>query len=302
MRALLEADGGPVLAVHGGAGRWPQDPSLRARVQRGLREAVEAGLAELAAGRSALAAVVAAVEVLEDCEVTNAGRGSVRSREGHFELDAAVMEGAGRRAGAVAGVRRLRHPVRAALEVLRDGRHVLLWGEGAEGLALERGCEAVAPEHFAVESAGPRPQSSGTVGAVARDARGDLAAATSTGGTPGKRGGRLSDSCLVGAGTWAENATCAVSATGDGEYFIRSAFAHAVACALRPGTATLEEACARALASVSELGGHGGCVAVDRSGCVALPFDTAGMPRAVGRSGRIELAIDPRPSTATGPA
>jgi isoaspartyl peptidase/L-asparaginase-like protein (Ntn-hydrolase superfamily) len=272
---------GPVLAVHGGAGRLPTDAGYRDTAAAALRRALEAGLAQLRSRTGALEAAVAAAEVLEDCPVMNAGRGSVLTCDGGVEMDAAVMDGAGRRAGGVAGVRALAHPVRAALCVLRDGRHVLLAGDGAERFARERGCAAAEPEgHVTPERRAQleawRARSGGTVGAVALDAEGHLAAATSTGGTTGKLPGRVSDSCLIGSGTWADDATCAVSATGLGELFIRSAFAHEVDALLRLGGLDLDAACRRALERVD---GRGGCIAVDCQGRVALPFGTPGMAR-----------------------
>jgi len=192
---------------------------------------------------------------------------------------------AGGQAGAVAGVSRIAHPVRAALAVLQDGRHVLLAGAGAESLARARGCREADAESFVTarrRAQFERRQASGqggTVGAVARDAQGHLAAATSTGGMSGKLAGRVSDSCQIGAGTWADNASCAVSATGFGEFFVRSAFAHEVDAGMRLGGLPLGTACERALAAVSAAGGSGGCIAVDHAGSLALPFTTARMAR-----------------------
>jgi beta-aspartyl-peptidase (threonine type) len=275
----------PVLAVHGGAGRIPDDPDWAEVAGRGLRQSLELGRSVLSRGGDALEAVVAAVEVLEDCEVLNAGRGSVLTRDGGVEMDAAVMAGDGGRAGAVACVSRIAHPVRAALLVLRDGRHVLLAGDGAEALARAGGCPEADPESFVTSRRRTQlerretPRDGATVGAVARDARGHLAAATSTGGTAGKLAGRISDSCQIGAGTWADDATCAVSATGDGELFVRTAFAHEVDALVRHAGLPLTEACEHALARVSAAGGDGGCIAVDREGGLALPFTAARMAR-----------------------
>ena len=272
----------------------------------GLAEALDAGHRVLAGGGPALDAVVAAVAVLEEHEIFNAGRGSVLTATGEVEMDAAVMDGAARAAGAVAGVRRIAHPVEGALAVLRDGAHVLLTGAGAEELAAERGLVRVAPEAFVTavrrdelarvlaRRSGPREGAAGTVGAVARDAQGHLAAATSTGGMVGVRPGRVSDSCLIGAGTWADDATCAVSGTGHGEAFIRAAFAHEVDAGMRHAGLDLGTACERALAAVRAVGGSGGCVAVSRHGPPAVPFDSEGMPRgAIGVDGRVRVAIAP---------
>lgn len=270
----------------------------------GLEEALAAGGRVLASGGSALDAVVAAVVVLEDCPVFNAGCGGVLNAQGELELDAALMEGTTRRAGAVAGLRGFR-PVEAARAVLEDDRHVLLAGAGADAFAREAGLAPVDAagwitgfrreqwrRHLAALEA---DRSGGTVGAVARDGAGRLAAATSTGGILGKRPGRVSDSALVGSGTWADDRSCAVSATGEGELFIRAAFAARIDAALRGGV-PLAAACDAALAEVSGLGGSGGCIAVDRDGNVAMPFDTPGMPRGVLRPGgppRVALLADP---------
>jgi isoaspartyl peptidase/L-asparaginase-like protein (Ntn-hydrolase superfamily) len=289
---------GFALAIHGGAGGLPRDARVAREMESGLRVALEAGAALLASGGGALDAAVAAVRVLESAPVFNAGRGSVLSASGQVEMDAAVMEGEKRRAGAVACVRRLEHPVEAAREVLRDGRHVVLSGEGAEAFALSAGVRAVDPDSLVTpfrrdqleraqmpgtESRGGGP-GGGTVGAVARDGDGHLAAATSTGGLVGKRPGRVSDSALIGCGTWADDASCAVSATGQGEIFIRTVFAHAVDVAVRAGV-PLPEACAGALAEVEGLGGSGGCIALDARGAIAMPFDMPAMARGVVREG-----------------
>lgn len=296
-----------MLVVHGGAGALHADESVRgAAAREGLSAALAAGSALLAEGGTALAAVVAAVTRLEACPIFNAGPGSVLNEAGEIELDAAVMEGATRRAGAVAGLRRVAHPVAAALAVLEDDRHVLLAGAGAEAFAHAAGVPEVDPASLVTPArreqwlrAGPggRRRGGGTVGAVARDRHGHLAAATSTGGILAKRPGRISDSALIGCGTWADDATCAISATGDGELFIRSAFAKSVDAWLRHGGLPLEEACARALADVASLGGSGGCIAVDRRGRIATPFDTPGMARGSWRAG-FEPVLALGPATA----
>jgi isoaspartyl peptidase/L-asparaginase-like protein (Ntn-hydrolase superfamily) len=276
--------------VHGGAGRVPAadiDPAYAPRAAAGLRAALAAGGDLLCAGGSALEAAIAAVRELERCEAFNAGRGCVLDRDGGVGLDAAVMDGNGRRAGGVIGVARIAHPIDAALAVLRDGRHVLLTGEGAERFARAAGLVIVEPDHHVTplrraqlaRVRGERPQSGGTVGAVACDAAGHLAAATSTGGMVARHPGRVADSALPGCGTWADDATCAVSATGHGEFFIRCAFAHDVAARMRYAGRDLDTACAEALAEVAALGGTGGCIALDARGNTALRFDTPDMPR-----------------------
>jgi beta-aspartyl-peptidase (threonine type) len=276
------------ILVHGGAGIITPDreDALRA----GVRAAATAGDAILVAGGSALDAVVAAVRELERCEEFNAGRGCVLDRDGGVALDAAVMEGSARRAGGVIGVARIAQPVEAALAVLRDGRHVLLAGEGAERFARAAGLAIVDPAYHVTDErraqlarvlADPARARGGTVGAVARDAYGHLAAATSTGGLVARAPGRVADSALPGSGTWADDATCAVSATGLGEFFIRAGFARDVDARMRYAGRDLAAACREALAEVAALGGHGGCIAVAAHGDAVLHFDTPDMPRGV---------------------
>jgi isoaspartyl peptidase/L-asparaginase-like protein (Ntn-hydrolase superfamily) len=289
-----------VVAVHGGAGAWDLDLARGEVIRSALTEALAAAGALLAAGAPALDAVVAAVCVLEDCAELNAGRGSVLNADGELEMDAAVMDGTGLRAGAVAAVAGLRNPVQGARAVLEDGAHVLLVGAGAERFARARGVESVSPESMITgarraelaralarrgEAGAAGRSGHGTVGAVARDLHGHLAAATSTGGTTAKHPGRVGDSPVFGAGTWAEDGVCAVSATGQGELFVRAGFAHSVAAGMSLAGLALEAACESALARVAALGGRGGCVAVDAAGRVAMPYSTPGMPRGVLRAG-----------------
>ena len=246
-----------VLAIHGGAGpapegeadggasRWPGQAD-------GLVAALRAGLAVLSGGGPALEAVIAAVTVLEDDEHWNAGRGSALTALGAVEMDAAVADGYSRRVGGVASVTGVRHPILAARAVMDDGRHVLLAGPGAEAFACDAGLAFEPPEWFVTDrrrqdlarylsiAAGP---GGGTVGAVARDRAGHLAAATSTGGRTGQLPGRVGDSPIPGAGTWADDASCALSATGIGEAFVRAAFAHEVDARLRLEGVDLDSAC-----------------------------------------------------------
>lgn len=278
-----------VLAIHGGAGpaplheaqgaaRWPGQAA-------GLGAALRAGLAVLADGGPALDAVTAAVMVLEDDDHWNAGRGSALTADGTVEMDAAVADGRDRRIGGVACVTGVRHPVLAARAVMDDGRHVLLSGLGAEALAREAGLAFELPEWFVTER---RRQAlanwlaaagGGTVGAVARDRDGHLAAATSTGGRNGQLPGRIGDSPIPGAGTWADDAVCAVSATGIGEAFLRAAFAHEVDARIRLEGVDLATACQEALAAVTAAGGNGGCIAVTGEGPPVMPFTTDLMHR-----------------------
>lgn len=283
-----------VLAIHGGAGPAPDDPDVAAArwpgQASGLAAALRAGLAVLSDGGPALEAVVAAVAALEDDAHWNAGRGSALTAAGTVEMDAAVADGASRLFGGVAAVTGVRHPVLAARAVMDDGRHVLLAGAGGEAFAREIGLAFEPGQWFVtdrrrrdlarrVADGGPAPSGGSTVGAVARDVDGHLAAATSTGGRTGQRPGRVGDSAIPGAGTWADDATCALSATGIGEAFLRAAFGHEVDARLRLGGAELEGACRAALEAVRGAGGEGGCIALTAAGPPVLPFTTTLMHR-----------------------
>jgi len=269
------------IVVHGGAGIWPQDAHDAARV--GMEAAIAAGHAVLAAGGDAMAAVEAAVVVLEDDPIFNAGRGAALDERGGVLLDAAIMRGGDRAAGSVAALRGIRNPVRAARAVLEDGRHLMLVGEPASTFARGLGLDTAPEAWFRTEArqrafeAGDASRG-GTVGAVARDARGGLAAATSTGGSARKHPGRVGDSPLVAAGTWADDATAAISCTGDGEAIIRVALAHEIDALMRHAGLPLADACERALAGLRHLG-TAGLIAVGAEG-IATPFTTAAMPRA----------------------
>lgn len=292
-----------VLAIHGGAGpapagdrdggasRWP-------RQAEGLAAALRAGLAVLSDGGPALEAVIAAVALLEDDEQWNAGRGSALTSAGTVEMDAAVADGRSRLLAGVACVTGVRHPVEAARAVLEDGRHVLLAGPGAEDVARAAGLRFESADWFVTERRRQALEefAVGTVGAVARDSGGHLAAATSTGGRTGQRPGRIGDSPIPGAGTWADDATCAVSATGIGEAFLRAAFAHEVDARLRLTGVDLDTACQEALAAVHAAGGDGGCIAVAPAGPPVLPFSTALMHRGWAEvGGPLWLAARPGP-------
>jgi isoaspartyl peptidase/L-asparaginase-like protein (Ntn-hydrolase superfamily) len=275
-----------VLLIHGGAGT-ASTPERARRQRLGLEEALDHGTAALAAGGSALDAVELAVRALEACGSFNAGAGAVRDRDGGISMDAAVMSGPDRRVGAIAAVRPLRSPVAVARLVMERSPHVLLAGAGAEAFAAANGH----PLLPACARPDEEPSAHDTVGAVALDLAGRLAAATSTGGMSGKLPGRVGDSPVIGAGTWADQ-ELAVSATGHGEYFIRTAFAHQVVALVRTGR-TLADATAAALAEVRALGGDGGCIAVDRHGATTLPFITAAMPRGFASPARRWTAIAP---------
>lgn len=295
-----------MLAVHGGAGticRARMTPRREARYRIALTAALRAGYMVLEGGGSSTEAVIAAVVVLEDSPLFNAGRGAVFNAAGEHELDAAVMDGASHKTGAVAGARRVRNPVLAARAVMVHTPHVLLAGTAADDLARAQGLAIVAPDYFstpdrarALRRARARAAASpadrhGTVGAVALDRLGNLAAATSTGGYTNKMAGRVGDSPLVGAGTYADNASCAVSATGHGEIFIRAVLAYDVAARMRYLGETLRQAARRALDRVAALAGDGGLIAVDRAGNVAMPFISEGMYRGCARGGRYTTAI-----------
>ena len=274
------------IVVHGGAGGLPRDPGRLERMRSGAAAAVEAGHAVLAAGGAALDAVEAAVVVLEDDPEFNAGRGAALTEYGRVELDASMMDGSTRAAGAVAAVRGVRNPVRAARAVLEEGRHVLLVGPPATEFAATAGLAFEAETWFVTErerlalADGAFESARGTVGAVARDRSGRLAAATSTGGVSGQRLGRVGDSPLVGAGTWADDSTVAVSCTGHGESIIRSALAHEVDALLRHRGLGLQEACELAIRDLGRWGQDGGLIAVSSHGEVAATFNSAGMTRA----------------------
>ena len=309
----------PVIAIHGGAGTV-----TRAALTADQERAYHAALADvlrpprelLARGGSALDAVTLAVELLEECPLFNAGVGAVFTRDETHELDAAVMDGATLRAGAVACVNRIRRPVRAARAVLDHGEHVLLVGAGAERFAFDAGLERVDPAHFstparreqlhralaagqvvldhdgaaaaAASAAAPLDpdRKHGTVGAVALDAQGHLAAATSTGGMTGKRAGRVGDSPLPGAGTYADDRSAAISCTGTGEVFIRLAVAHDVCARMTYAGQSLEQAASEVVMQrLGAFGGSGGLIAVDARGHVAMPFNSEGMYRGWARVG-----------------
>jgi L-asparaginase / beta-aspartyl-peptidase len=289
------------LVIHGGAGTMQRSdltPALEAQIREALDAALDAGNAVLAGGGSALDAVSAAVVVLEDSPHFNAGKGAVFTADGTNELDAAIMDGTTLRAGAVAGLHRIRNPIRLARAVMEKSRHVMLIGDGAEKFAQSIGMELVDAEYFRTEhrwqqllearaaeaaNAGqvlPAAAYFGTVGALALDSRGHLAAATSTGGMTNKRWGRVGDAPIIGAGTYA-NADCAVSATGWGEFFIRLSVAHDICARVAYRGDSIDDAASEVIMRrVPALGGDGGAIAMDAKGHIAMPFNTSGMYRA----------------------
>jgi beta-aspartyl-peptidase (threonine type) len=294
------------LAIHGGAGAMrPKhgDPDHHEKAREGLRNALDAGAAILTDGGAALDAVEASVRMLEDDPCFNAGRGSVLTSEGVIELDAAIMDGRDRRAGAVAGLTTTRAPISLARRLMEHGPHVFLSGTGADQFARDAGLEQVDNAWFVTAERRRQLQELlagggfdadvkyGTVGAVARDSGGHVAAATSTGGLTAKRWGRIGDSPLIGAGTYADDRSAAVSATGSGEYFIRAVAAHQLAERVRLGGKSLKAALDHVLADVRELGGTGGLIAVGPTGDAAWGFTTPAMYRGAANAGSRKVAI-----------
>lgn len=326
------------LVLHGGAGvitRAEFSAAREAEYRAKLEEALNAGYAVLDRGGAALDAVTATINVLEDSPLFNAGTGAVLNAAGVCELDASIMDGRTRAAGGVAGVHHIKNPIDLARDVMTKSPHVLLAGEGAEQFARELGYAMLPPSYFVtplrqqqleraraadrketrrraaaglppipgfatVEENDPltRGHRYGTVGCVALDQAGNLAAGTSTGGLTNKKFGRIGDSPLIGAGTYADNATCGVSSTGTGEFFIRAVVACDIAARMRYLGASVADAAAAAIEAVGRLGGTGGVIALDREGRVAMPFNTPGMYRAVRlSSGRREIDIFAAPSS-----
>jgi beta-aspartyl-peptidase (threonine type) len=291
------------IALHAGAGtisRETLDPGTEAQIRATLEQAVRAGYAVLDKRGSSLDAVVAAVTVLEDSPHFNAGKGAVFNAQGKHELDASIMDGSHLQAGAVAAVQNIRNPILLARAVMLNSPHVMLTGSGAEEFAREQGIVFADDDYFFTERrwqqleearASSNPTAHvvsespdrwlSTVGAVALDCAGNLAAATSTGGTTNKRWGRIGDSPIIGAGTYADNRSCAVSATGHGEFFIRATVARDVCARVQfQGVSLHQAAQAVVMEQLVEMGGEGGIVALDRQGNIALTFNTPGMYRA----------------------
>jgi L-asparaginase / beta-aspartyl-peptidase len=297
------------LVIHGGAGtirREQMTPEREREYRAALTQALQAGHRILAAGGSSMDAVVAAINIMEDSPLFNAGRGAVFTNDGRNELDASIMDGRTLAAGAVAGVTRVRNPINLARAVMERSPHVMMAGAGAETFAEQQGLEMVAPEYFRTQARWDalqrardqerielseddrRPRSAtefddfkfGTVGAVALDRNGNLAAGTSTGGMTNKRWGRIGDAPIIGAGTYANNRTCAVSATGHGEYFIRNVVAYDI-CALVEyrGMRLADAADAVVMEKLVAQRGEGGVIAMDQQGNIAMPFNTPGMYR-----------------------
>lgn len=296
------------LVIHGGAGTIVKDdmtPELEKAYMEGLRDALTAGFAVLEEGGTAVNAVKAALVVLEDHILFNAGRGAVFTKKGVQEMDAAIMDGSSLAAGAVAGIRNVRNPIELAAEVMRNSNHVFLSGKGANDFAIKQGIKLEPDEYFfsqfrydqwkAIRDSDRysldhthlhleelmRDKKFGTVGAVACDAQGHLAAATSTGGMTNKKYGRIGDSPLIGIGTYANDATCAISCTGHGEMFIRAVASYDVSCLMEYRQLSLQEAMDVVVnKKLKSLHGEGGMIGVDGKGQHAMVFNSAGMYRA----------------------
>jgi beta-aspartyl-peptidase (threonine type) len=300
------------LVIHGGAGtilKEDMTPNLEKAYMDGLNQALDAGFAVLEEGGTAVNAVKASLVLLEDHVLFNAGRGAVFTKKGVQEMDAAIMDGTSLEAGAVAGVRNVRNPIELATEVMRNSNHVFLSGKGANDFAIKQGVKLEPDEYFfsqfrydqwkAIRDSDTysldhthhhleelmRDKKFGTVGAVACDQHGHLAAATSTGGMTNKKYGRIGDSPLIGAGTYANDATCAISCTGHGEMFIRAVASYDVSCLMEYSQLSLQEAMDRVVNNkLKQLNGEGGMIGVDGKGNHAMIFNSAGMYRAVKNS------------------
>ncbi|RYY22700.1 MAG: isoaspartyl peptidase/L-asparaginase [Chitinophagaceae bacterium] len=308
------------LVIHGGAGtilKQDMTPELESAYYLGLQEALNAGYAVLEEGGSAINAIKAALVILEDNILFNAGRGSVFTKKGVQEMDAAIMDGKTLAAGAIAGVRNVRNPIELATEVMRNSNHVFLSGKGANDFAIKQGVKLEPDEYFFSQFRYDqwkkirdsdnysldhthqeleelmRDKKFGTVGAVACDQEGNLAAATSTGGMTNKKYGRIGDSPIIGAGTYANNATCAISGTGHGEMFIRCVAAYDVSALMQYKNYTLQQAMDHVVKEkLVSIGGEGGLIGVDAEGNAAMVFNSAGMYRAMRSSdGSFDLAI-----------
>ena len=298
------------MVIHGGAGtiaRADMTEEKEAEIRATLKASVETGHEVLLAGGTSTDAVIAAINVMEDSPLFNAGNGAVFNAAGKHEMDASIMEGAGLNAGAVASVSQIKNPINLASRVMTDSEHVMLMGDGAEEFARQQGFEMMDPAYFYTDfrwqqlqriqakeglKADQQDQWFSTVGAVALDKHGDLAAGTSTGGTSNKRWGRVGDSPVIGAGTYANNNSCAVSATGHGEYFIRYVVAYNICNRVELGTSLKEAADTVVNDILVKASGEGGVIAMDRQGNIATPFNSEGMYRAsIDTEGVMKISI-----------
>ncbi len=281
------------IVIHGGAGgitRESYTPEQDAAYREALSEALRVGYEILKNGGNSLEAVESAIRIMEDDSLFNAGRGAVFTADGKNELDASIMDGSTLNAGAVAGVTRIKNPITLARLVMEESRHVMFAREGAEVFGDQHGIETVPEDYFfterrwrtlqRIQEREAAEERGGTVGAAALDKNGNLAAGTSTGGMSNKRFGRIGDSPIIGAGTYANNKTCAVSATGHGEYFIRLSVAYDISALMEYKGLSLREAGDRVvMEKLPDIGGYGGVIAIDQFGNIAMPFTTAGMHR-----------------------
>lgn len=277
-----------VMVIHGGAGNFNSaefSPEKYTEYENMLNAVLLTGDSLLKNGVDAVTVVEKCIRMMEDSPLFNSGRGAVLNEEGIAELDASIMDGKTRSAGAVAGVHCIKNPISAARKVMDDGRHVMLTGEGAETFAKQNGVDIVDPSYFITNEMHDRylqikQEGKGTVGVVVLDMNGNLAAGTSTGGMMMKRFGRIGDSPIIGAGTYADNDWCAVSCTGHGEYFIRFVAAYDVVALMKYSGLTLEAAATSVIENIATHGGTGGLIAVDKNGNIAMPFSTQSMFRA----------------------
>ncbi len=310
------------LVIHGGAGTITRDnmsPEKEKAYREKLNEALQVGYDVLKKGGTSLDAVEATVKVMEDSPLFNAGKGAVFTNEGKNEMDAAIMDGKTLKAGSIASVTTIKNPITAARAVMEKSEHVMMIGNGAEKFAKTQNIELVDPSYFHTETRFNQLQKLkdkeksqldhnggtgsteniftegnkfGTVGAVALDAYGNLAAATSTGGMTNKRYGRVGDAPIIGAGTYADNNSCAVSATGHGEYFIRAVVAHDIAALMKYKKYSVKKAADEVvMKKLVDFGGEGGVIALDKNGNFAMPFNSAGMYRGSIKNGKAEVAI-----------
>jgi beta-aspartyl-peptidase (threonine type) len=311
----LTASSKLAIVIHGGAGTIPKSSMTaeqESAIRSTLKSSIQAGYRALLDGSSSTRAVTDAIKVMEDSTLFNAGKGAVFNAAGKHEMDASIMEGAGLNAGAVASVSRIKNPINLALKVMTDSEHVMLMGDGAEEFARQRGFEMMDPAYFhtdfrwrqlqrikekeaASETVSVEDQNDkwfSTVGAVALDRQGNLTAGTSTGGTSNKRWGRVGDSPIIGAGTYADNNSCAVSATGHGEFFIRYVVAYNICNRVELGEPLAEAADTVVNDILVRAKGEGGVIAIDRAGDIATPFNSEGMYRAsIDTDGRMSISI-----------
>ena len=276
----------PVIVVHGGAG-WSHGTSDEKQhaIKSGLKKALDTGFSILQSGGSSLDAVEAAIVILEDNPVFNAGRGSVYTAEEKQEMDASIMSGNDQDAGAVASVSRVKNPIKLARYIMEHTEHVMMAGSGAEKVAEQGGLELVDPSYFYSEDRlksvkKQKAKKNSTVGALAMDKLGNIAAGTSTGGRSNKLPGRIGDSPIIGAGTWAQNNVCGVSGTGHGEYFIRYNVAREICARMEYLNLSVGEASAQVIGQLTAIGIEGGVIVLDKNGNISMEFNTDGMARA----------------------